>query len=137
MLDKTDYKYVLNKPDQNFSPERNKAVIESTINEYDKMREEKRKLLKDGIGERSEAIASFLKHVNTGKGTDRVESYFTPQRLAHLRGEDIINSLKNGNKLYIKPKPFFTQGGVVKDSTGVIVGQEVSNVKKKLQRQKQ
>jgi hypothetical protein len=136
MLDKTDYKWVMDKPDPNFSPKRNQEVIDKSIKKYDEMREAKMKLFREGVGERSEAVVSFLKHVNDGKN-NIINNYFTPKMLAHLRGEEIIDSIKEQNKLLIKPKPFYTQGGIVKSSTGGIVGREVSNVKKKLQRQKE
>ena len=135
-LHKSDYKFVLETPDPNFSPERNKRIIEETIREAEITRELKMKKWREGMGERSEAVVSFLRHVDQKNG-GQIESYFGSKMLAHLRGADIIDELKNKLNVISTPSPIYIQGGMVKNSKGVIVGKEVSNVKKKLQRQKE
>jgi len=133
MIDKSDYKYVVETPDADFSPKRNKMIIENTIRKYDETRKRRMKDFREGIGERSEAIASFLKHIDqTGK--NKLDGYFTPQMLAHLRGAEIIDKLRE--KRFVTKQPFYTIGGVVKNTEGVIVGKEISNATKKLQRKK-
>lgn len=133
-IDKRDYKFIPEKPDVNFSPEHNKRVIERTIAKYEKTRREKMKLFREGLGERSEAVASFWHHVNMGRHND-IERYFGPSMLAKLRGADILDELRNKLNVITKPSPIYVQGGVVKTIKGDIVGKEVSNATKKQKRQ--
>lgn len=135
MIDTHDYKFVIETPDPDFSPKRNKLVIENTIKKYEAKRAEKMKLFREGVGERSEAVASFWKHIGNGRNND-INKYFDRRTLAHLRGADIIDSLRNKLNVITKPSPVIISDGLVKNAKGVIVGREVSNVKKKLQRQK-
>lgn len=92
------------------------------------------KLFREGLGERSEAVASFWHHVNMGRHND-IERYFGPSMLAKLRGADILDELRNKLNVITKPSPIYVQGGVVKTIKGDIVGKEVSNATKKQKRQ--
>ena len=133
-LNKKDFKYVLEKPDSNFSPARNKFVIEESIRKYDEMRAKKIAMSVEGIRERSEAVASFLEHVNRGKNND-VEKYFGRRVLAKLRGQEIIDEMRNKLHMVNRPSPFYVnEVGLVKNTKGVTVGREVSNAKKKQKR---
>lgn len=90
-LHPSDREFIITKPDADFSPERNKAVIEETIK---KTRERVRSGYtgwRDKMGERVHAVASYLIHSNR-KDTP-LEKYFTKQYLAYLRGDDIRNML--------------------------------------------
>jgi len=86
------YKYGVDE-DPNFSPDKNKEVIERTIAKAEKEKNEKSKVWNENISERAEAIASFLKHVESGKNNSVID-YFGRRKLAELRGEDIITQLK-------------------------------------------
>jgi len=79
--------------DPDFSPARNRAVVEKTIKKMDKMQKEKLKDYTNQIRDRSSAVASFFKHVNNGKHNN-ILKYFGKRELARLRGEDIANQLK-------------------------------------------
>ena len=133
MLDKRDAKFILDVPDKGFSPQRNKAVIERSIAKYEAMRAKKMKIFQEGIGERSEAVASFLEHVKQDKHHD-IDRYFGPSMLAKLRGSEIIDTLRSKLNMIQTPSPVYVEGGMVKTIKGAIVGKEVSNAKKKLQR---
>lgn len=88
-----DYQFVVVKPDGDFNPDRNKAVIQSTIK---KTRERIRKGYvdwRDKFGERAEAAASYLKYVNRTNSSMSVEKYFSKQYLAYLRGDDVRRML--------------------------------------------
>jgi hypothetical protein len=135
MEDRSTYRQLFDTPDRDFSPKRNKIIIERTIKKYEDKQREKFELFRNGIGERSEAVVSFWKHIDQ-KGSGDINRYFTPKMLAHLRGADIIDSLRNKLNVISRPSPIYIGDGLVKNSKGVIVGREVSNVKKKLQRQK-
>lgn len=135
-LDKRDYKFVLDKPDADFSPERNKKIIEDSIKAYELKRATVYKKFYEGVRERAEAVASFLDHVNKGKGNN-IEKYFGPKMLAKLRGLEIIDQIKSARlNMITTPSPVYVEGGMVKNVKGVIVGKEVSNAKKKPKRQK-
>lgn len=83
-----DKKFYAVTPDAGFSPARNKAVVENSIKKYEAMRAKKWKEWEEGVAERSEAVASYLKHVDWGKSTP-VERYFDRRTLAYLRGDEI------------------------------------------------
>lgn len=135
-LDKRDYRFVLDKPDADFSPERNKKIIEDSIRAYELKRSSVFKKFYEGVRERAEAVASFLDHVNKGGGND-VDKYFGPKMLAKLRGLEILDEIKSARlNMITTPSPVYVEGGMVKNVKGVIVGKEVSNVKKKPQRKK-
>ena len=134
-IDKRDYKFVPMTPDADFSPERNKQVIEGSIKKYEAMRLKKQKQFMEGIGERSEAVASFLHHVKQGRHND-VDSYFGKSTLTKLRGLEIVDNLRSRLNMVNQPSPVYIQGGMVKNIKGDIVGREVANVKKKPQRKK-
>jgi hypothetical protein len=92
---KADYKFVPVKPDENFSEEHNKKVIEDVIkkNELQFKRNERER--KERLRERAHAIASYTKNVKDNKTP---EQYFGKKHLAYLRGQEIINKLKNAEK---------------------------------------
>lgn len=134
MLDKRDLRFIPEKPDIDFSPKRNRLVIERSIAKYEAMRAKKMKTFQEGIGERSEAVASFLQHVKQDRHND-VDRYFGPSMLAKLRGADIIDELRSKLNVITTPTPIYIEGGMVKNIKGSIVGKEVSNAKKKSKRQ--
>lgn len=132
-IDPRDYKYIPERPDDNFSPEHNKYVIEKTIRETDKLRAAKMKSFKEGVGERAEAVASFFHHVNNN-GHNNIEKYFGAKMLAKLRGLEIVDRLRARANVITPPTPIYVEGGMVKNIKGDIVGREVSNAKKKQKR---
>lgn len=90
------------KPDPDFSPDRNKAIIEGTIKKYEETVEKKRKEYRNQVAERSDAVATYLKSLSNGSNKP-VEKYFSRQELAHLRGQKILQMVANQNgRDYIK-----------------------------------
>jgi hypothetical protein len=85
--------YFKEKGDPGFSPEKNKSVINGTIKKYNLMRKNKMRDWLDEVGERSHAVASYLKSraIESGKPIDQ---YLGRKTLAHLRGESIVNRIK-------------------------------------------
>jgi len=100
---KVDYKFVPSNPDPGFSPERNKSVIEGTIKKYERVRAQKMKKWREGVAERSDALAQYFtspKFLSTPFG-----KYFGKKWMAYLRGEqalkEVNNRIKaNTNQLY-------------------------------------
>lgn len=133
-VNKKDFKFILDTPDPGFSPARNKFVINESIRKYEEMRAKKIAESVEGIRERSEAVASFLDHVNKGKDNN-LERYFGKEVLKRLRGEEIVDELRGRLNMISRPTPFYVNKvGLVKNSKGVTVGKEVSNAKKKQKR---
>jgi hypothetical protein len=93
-VQKEDYKFFKEKGDPGFSPERNKYVIEKTIAKYEANRKRKMQQFQDNLGERTEAVAMYFKHLTQGKTTP-VEKYFGRRNLAYLQGQNIMHKLKN------------------------------------------
>jgi len=81
-------------PDPNFSPERNKKVIEETIKEYEAKRARELKKFEKGLAERTDAVASYLTGRYGAYRSTPLERYFGKRYLAKLRGEKIVEKLK-------------------------------------------
>jgi len=94
-INSKDKKFWPDQPDPGFSPERNKQVVDKTIAKYEAMRRARQKEFGEQLGERTDAIASYLAG---GQGAHRgrsLERYFGRRYLAYLRGEDIVNEIRN------------------------------------------
>lgn len=92
------------RPDPDFSPEHNDAVIASSIARAEKHRADMKKLQIEGLRERTSALASYIKHLDhTGK-TPTAEDYFGRKELARLQGKKVMQILKerkaNGQPLW-------------------------------------
>ncbi len=104
--EKDDKKFYLEIPDPNFSPDRNKAIIDMTIKKYEANRKKKLQELNDPYRERSDAVVSFLKTAEQKPGYD-INRFFGRKMLAYLRGDEIRQKLmagmtildKNGKKV--------------------------------------
>jgi hypothetical protein len=89
---KEDYKFLNpgGAPDPDFSPERNKAVIDSTIKKYHAMRRKKIKEYNAGIMERAEAAAYYLKAREMGgNNVSNIVEYFGKAQLRQLTAQKL------------------------------------------------
>lgn len=84
-------KFYVAKPDPSFNPDRNKFIIEDTIRKYEATVIRKQKEYRDKVGERADAVATYLKSRLVGSP---IEKYFGRRQLAELRGQKIIQKLK-------------------------------------------
>lgn len=87
------------KVDANFSPQRNKAIIEQSIKDYEAMRAKKGTSQDDAFAERADAVVSFLRSMANGHSEKSVDQYFGRKALAQLRGEEIRRQLMSGMTL--------------------------------------
>jgi len=93
-----DYKkWYQEKPDEGFSPERNKHVIEQSIAKSELLREMRKRDYVEQLRERSDAVVSYLKRVAGGMEKD-VDQYFGRQELARLRGQKIVEEIRGRSK---------------------------------------
>jgi hypothetical protein len=96
---KEDYeRFYVAEGDPDFSPARNKAIIEGTIKKYEAYRRKKDKEYVDSIRERADAVATYLKHVDQKSDTP-VEKYFSKSELAYLRGQQIVERLQGTQRI--------------------------------------
>lgn len=105
MISNPDYqRFYVHDPDPNFSPERNKWIVEESIRRYEAFRKKKFKKVREGIAERSEAVASYLTSIHGAESKNSVERYFGKRTLAYLRGLEItdrIRAMQSKNKIYV------------------------------------
>ena len=93
---KNDFdKFFVATPDSNFDARRNKQVIEESIKKADLIRAKKRKQKQEEMGERIDAIVSYLfsdKNVSMD-----IDTYLGPKVAARLRAERLVQRLKVAN----------------------------------------
>ena len=91
-----DWGYMEQNPegDPDFNEDRNNEVIANVIKKTDKMRRQKSREFQQGLRERNEATAQYLKALEGGASTN-AEKYFGRRELARLRGEEVLNKLKD------------------------------------------
>lgn len=94
-ISQTDWKYVSVDPDPGFSEEHNKRVIAEVIRKNEVLFARKERERKQKVKERSGAIASYVKNV---KDNTSLEGYFGKKYLTELRGQQIIDKLKNAER---------------------------------------
>ncbi len=90
-LSKKDQRFVLDKPDDGFSPERNKFIIENSIRKMDALIAKRRKEWRDKTAERVDAITSFLSA--EVKSNNPLTNYFGKRGIAYLRGETVLDRI--------------------------------------------
>jgi hypothetical protein len=93
-IHRSDWKYIPKDPEPGFSPERNKRIIEDTIQKYEKTRARKLKEFQDNLAERSDAVATYLTSRYMGSSPTAMERYFGRRNLAYLRGDQIREKLQ-------------------------------------------
>lgn len=81
-ISKSDWKYIKVKPDPNFSPEKNKSVIDEVIRETDALTRKRKREFDEKIGERAEALATYV-----GSDNEDLAKYFGKKYYDHLRGQ--------------------------------------------------
>lgn len=93
-----DYKkWYKDKPEEGFSPKRNREVVEKSIQKAILMQENRKKDYIEQIRERTDAVATYLKSVAQGNEKD-VDKYFGRRWLAYLRGQKIIEEVRGRMK---------------------------------------
>lgn len=91
---KRDYqKYYIESPTSDFSPEKNKSIIEGTIQKYEKKRADMMKLYREGLSERIDAATDYIRYLERG-GSSPAEQYFGKRELARLRGQKIVQTVQ-------------------------------------------
>lgn len=92
--------YYVEVPDNNFSPERNKAIVEETIRKHNAKINEKKHEYDDAYAERADATMTYLRSLIKGRSASQIHKYFSKSYLAYLRGEEIRKELLAHMKIY-------------------------------------
>jgi len=91
--------------DVDFSPARNKWVIDKTIRDNEKLAKRKKDDYEDKLRERTDAVATYLTS-RSAESDVPVERYFGKRNMAHLRGQKIVGRLQE----MINDKPLINLG---------------------------
>lgn len=101
LIQAEDSKYYIAKPDPNFSPARNKAIIEETIKDTEKFFNSMAVKVIDEINNRADILATYgVYRFNRGEKT--FKDYVGKQMFQNLIGEKILDRvrlLEESNKL--------------------------------------
>lgn len=74
-ISKEDWGFVPTDPDPDFDPEHNKKVIQETIRKAELMKERKRREFREGLGERAQAVASYIQALKDGRTNATFQEY--------------------------------------------------------------
>lgn len=92
-LDPKDFKYLAKEPDPGFSPERNRAIFEQTVNDAIKRRQEEAQL-NDIEGMRRIDIVSSYARYRFNVGTKDLKGYLGKKQYEALLGEKLLAKLR-------------------------------------------
>jgi hypothetical protein len=101
--------YFVEEGDPGFNPAHNKFVIENTIKKYNAARNKKAKLYNEAIRERADAVATYIKS-RVAEGGTPVEKYFGKKWMSYLRGEKIMEVLKQKTLVNGQKKQMYLTG---------------------------
>lgn len=99
-LDVRDYKFIVKDP-VNFSPQRNKAIMDETLTESKKYFDDIRAALNDPFMERLDVMSSYAMH-RFGQGTKTLRQFVGESNYKTLVGEKLLERVriaKSVNKL--------------------------------------
>mgnify|MGYP001601905753 FL=1 len=97
-IDPQDWRFVPADPDPDFDADHNRQVIDRTIKKSEAYRRKKMRQFNEGVGQRSEAIATYLQSVKAGGKTSDVDKFFGRRELARLRGQEVLGIIKNATQ---------------------------------------
>ena len=86
LIQPQDLKYVQVDPDPEFDPKHNQAVIEKTIKDNEKLVKARNSGALEGVKERNNAVAIYLRSLNQGGKSTDYQKFFGKKYLAYLRG---------------------------------------------------
>ena len=99
-----DRKFWPKHPENGFSVRKNNFIIKDTMRKHDLNIKRKNAIFADKLGERANAVASYLASSGGANRSRTVEDYFGKIYHAHLKGEDIRNKLFQQQQRTIKTK---------------------------------
>lgn len=102
---------LLERQDPNFSAQRNYAIIQETIDDYEKMQVRADAKLAEKAGIAADMLAGYAQHRLVGSGTKSMEDYLGKDLIKRVYGEKLMSKIKvmdsirrlnqsKGNNLY-------------------------------------
>lgn len=88
-----DGKYFVQKPDKNFSPQRNHAVILESIRKTEKFFKELNEINRDALGERLDVLNSYGRY-RLNKGEKGFDDWAGKELMRELLGEAVLEKVK-------------------------------------------
>lgn len=88
-----DYKFIVEKPDKDFSPEKNYRVINSVIAKSLKLEAELGKILNLDAENRVDYLSSYICYVNAGGG-QKFEKFMGKENMRKIYGERILEKVR-------------------------------------------
>src|SRR3990167_9236330 len=94
LISPQDLKYVSVDPSLDFDPLHNIAVIEKTIKDNEKLVKGRNRESEEGVKERINATAIYLRSINQGGKSTNKDKFFGKRYLAYLRGKEVMDNIK-------------------------------------------
>lgn len=82
------------KPEEDFSAEKNYAVIQETIEEYEKMRYGVDEKVQIAAADRADILASFAKYKLDLGGEKKIEEWLGKKRMNEIYGEKLVEKIR-------------------------------------------
>lgn len=89
-----DYKYIVDKPDRDFSPEKNRETIKKVIKDTEKFFNSLDSTLQKDKDNRIDVLSSYAMYTFSKSGHKTLDQYLGKQKMAELYGERIIEKLR-------------------------------------------
>ena len=78
-----------------FNEDHNRSVIEKTIAKTEANHKLKKKMMDEGLLERSDAVYSYIRHMDSGGNADKtIDEYLGKKRLMEFMGQERLADLK-------------------------------------------
>lgn len=92
-IDPSDYRFIIDKPDKAFSPEKNYQVIKEVIEDGTKVAIDMWKARQKEIGDRVDILSTYGKYALNG-GEKKFEDYMGREWMKQIYGEKILEKLR-------------------------------------------
>lgn len=93
-INPVNYRYYVDKPKSNFSPERNYAIINQVLAENDKMQTEVKDEVKKNAGNVADILASFAKYKLDIGGGKQMEEWLGKKALHAIYGDKLVEKMR-------------------------------------------
>lgn len=93
-LDPVDYRYINKNPDPDFSPERNKAIVEQTIKETEQFFGVYNRQRDIDLENRIDILSSYAVKRLGGGMTKSIKDYLGKEQYNAIIGEKLLNKLR-------------------------------------------
>jgi hypothetical protein len=93
-LDPKDYRFLREKPDPGFSPERNKAIIDETIRDTHKFLTGYQRVINNDALNRIDILSSYGRKVFSQHSSKSIKQYLGKEQYEALVGEKIMSKIR-------------------------------------------